>query len=639
MGISTVAIYIESEKNSGYVKMADEHISLGNGELTTTFLNIEKIIAIALATGSSAIHPGYGFLSEDPNFAKACEDNHLIFIGPNSEILKLTGNKPETKELAASLGIPVLYSRKIDPQSFSEKDEWLFPVIIKASSGGGGKGMKVVCNQAELQTEARKSSRIALKYFGAGALFVEQFVKEARHIEIQLLGDQFGSLIHLYERECSIQRNHQKILEEAPARSVAPALLEKLYADALKIGKAVGYWGAGTVEFLVDPLGNHFFIEMNPRIQVEHAVTEQITGVDLVREQLLVASGFPLSFTQDQIVQQGHAIETRIYAEDPAQNFAPSPNTLQFVNLPVDPKLRVEADLLFNGQAGNQFDPLLLKLITWDENREKAIRLMQEKISELNVIGPVTNINYLENILSHSEFSHDKVSVGFCSSRHLDLIRQENENTTTSILPFLLGLSLSMTYLKGTTADFNNPWNYHGYWRLPTRSVPISVNGRIYTVQLKTNIQSSPAFSWNGKQISFHIGETSENWADISIGETSKRIFYAFNMPDDVKCSIDNFGYHIEFPGLLRSYPEETARKGKLPVKTNGEITSPFHGKVLEICIMENQFIKKGDPLLVIESMKSENYILAHKDARIKKIAVQVGGQVTDRMPLIFLED
>ena len=596
-------------------------------------------VAVDIALNSGAVLPGE-LRGDGPCDRKAaCEDNHLIFIGPNSEILRLTGNKPEAKKLAATLGIPVLVSREIDPIEDSTWENLVFPLIIKASAGGGGKGMKIVHRLEELQTEAIRSSGIALRYFGNKAIFAEQFVIHARHVEIQILGDQFGGVIHLYERECSIQRNHQKILEEAPALSFAPALLANLYDAALKIGRAVGFKGAGTVEFLIDPSGNYFFMEMNPRIQVEHGVTEMITGVDIVREQLLIASGHPLSFSQDQILPKGHAIETRIYAENPSMDFSPSSEPLLFVNLPVHPHLRVEADLVPGQKESNQFDPLLLKLIAWGEDRENAIRLMKDQISALNIIGPEHNVNYLENILSHPAFGQNNFSVDFCQTHHEKLIRQEKGSSSLTDLPFLLGFALSRRYLKITTSSTNNPWDYYGYWRLTTPLLPVSVNGRIHRVQFDSKELSSLSFLWDGKQIFFTVGESSESWSEITIGNKSKKIFYVTNSLGELRCSCDNINYQIAYPGLLQSYSNEQFDTNHLPGNTNGEITSHLHGKILEIYVNENQFIKKGDPLLVIESMKSENRILAHKDAKIRRIAVKVGGQVTDRMPLLFLED
>ena len=415
LGIPTVAIYTESEKGAGYVMLADEKIALGEDDLSATFLNIDKIIEIAITTGSTAIHPGYGFLSENPDFARVCKENQIIFVGPEPDVLKLMGNKPDAKRLAQSLGIPVVASHRIDRGTDLSSIKIEYPVLIKASYGGGGKGMKLVDNTEELEEQVKRSSRMALEYFGNGELFVEQYIRNARHVEVQIMGDQFGNVIHLYERECSIQRNHQKIVEESPAIFLSPELREKLLSDAVKIGKSVDYTGAGTVEFLVDEAGNYFFMEMNPRIQVEHAVTEQITGIDIVSEQLKVASGFPLLFSQEQVNVAGHAIEIRVYTENPANGFRPSSEPLYSVNLPLHhPDIRIESDLQINQHTSNSFDPLLFKLIVRGKDRKSAIKLLRENIRDLNIIGPENNVKYLETILAHDLYRQNAISVEFC---------------------------------------------------------------------------------------------------------------------------------------------------------------------------------------------------------------------------------
>ena len=640
LNIRTVAIYTESEKEAGYVMLADEKVSLGKYDQLTSFLDIDKIIQIAVSTGSSAIHPGYGFLSENPDFAKACEDHQLTFVGPDSKVLKLMGNKPASKALAAELGIPVIPSYKIDlPLSRLAFGQIEFPVLIKASFGGGGKGMKIVHNPEELTRQAVRSSRIALNYFGNGDLFAEQYLQIARHVEVQILGDQFGNIIHLYERECSIQRNHQKIIEEAPAIFLTPELRDNLLAAALKIGKSVGYMGAGTVEFLIDESGNYFFMEMNPRIQVEHAVTEQITGIDIVSEQLKIASGLPLSFSQEQVTVKGHAIEIRIYTENPAQDFSPSSKALLSVNLPKHNALRIEADLTGKQCVKNHFDPLLLKMIASGEERESAIKLLRSSISELNIIGPENNTKYLGMILAHPDYQHNHLSVEFCKINHKELISSSFENSKPVYLPYLIGFAIAKKYKGSAVNVVADPWEYLGYWRITAQTIPISIDGQILQIELLGKDRSNPSFVLNGTTIDFQTANESENNMDITINNIIKKIFYCFNDQGDLYSSLENIQYRVAFPGLLSNYAEIGYSSEIESIVDPGEIISPMHGKILEINITENQLIKKGDLMLVIESMKSENRILSHKDAKVKKIAVKVGAQVTDRMPLIFLED
>jgi len=640
MAIQTVAIYAESEKESEFVQIADEAISLGNGELSSTYLNIEKIVQIAISTGSQAIHPGYGFLSENPAFAKACEENNLVFIGPSSEVLTLMSSKPDSKHLAESLNIPVVSSHRINLLSKDSGQIPLkYPVLIKASFGGGGKGMDLVQNYQELLDRIDKSSRIALNYFGNGELFAEQYIQNARHVEVQILGDNFNNIIHLYERECSIQRNHQKIIEEAPAIFLTPGLRDDILSAAVKIGKSVNYSGAGTVEFLIDETGNFYFMEMNPRIQVEHAVTEEVTGIDIVSEQLRIASGFPLSVSQEEVKLTGHAIELRIYAEDPVQNFTPSSSALVSVNLPNETNLRIESDISSNQSTKNQYDPLLLKLIAKGNSREDAILLLRNSITNLNILGPETNTGYLEAILAHPDYQQNDLSVEFCRNNHISLIDKYINKSDSQILIYLIALALSKVYLKANFKNSNDPWNYPGFWRLAPATLGVSVDGKTYRVTPDLMDKSKPAFLLNGVRTEFKIGYQSEINTDLIINDQTARFSVIFESQNNLKVSFKNIRYNILFPGLLTGYPEVQADLEFNSNSDNGEILSPLHGKILEVNIKENQIIKKGDLLMVIEAMKSENRILSPKDAKVKKIAVDVGDQVTDRMPLIFLED
>lgn len=640
LAIRTVAIYDDSEKGADYLKLADEAVSLGSDELGLTFLNIDKIIQIAISTGSEAIHPGYGFLSENPGFALACEENHLIFIGPRSDVLQLMGNKPAAKSLAERLHIPVLFSRKIDFGSTMINDDHMhYPVLIKASYGGGGKGMELVSNSVELKKQLEKSSRIALNYFGNGELFIEQYIQNARHVEVQIIGDNHNNIIHLYERDCSIQRNYQKIIEEAPATWLSPGLRHKILTAALKIGKAVNYSGAGTVEFLVDESGNFFFMEMNPRIQVEHAVTEAITGIDIVSEQLRVASGFPLSISQEEVKLTGHAIELRIYAEDPSHNFAPSALPVLSVNLPGHHDMRIETDLNVKDQINNQFDPLLLKLIACGKDRESVIKLLREEIKNLDIIGPQANTKYLEAILAHRDYQQDKTTVDFCRNNHKSLVDLYTNHPVSVDLPFLMALYIEKVYLKNEYNPTSNPWNYLGYWRLNLPVIRLTVDDLSYNIVLNLKNQANPSFVFNGSETCFRIVNKTKNLTGISINNTTRHLSYITDIENNTYISCENHQYRISFSGLLRSYPESGIRTEEKSNFETGEIKSPLHGKILEINVKKNQIIKKGDLMIVIESMKSENRILSPRDAKVKEIAVNIGAQVTDQMSLLFLEE
>ena len=639
LGILTVVIYTESEREASFVRLSDECVPLGREDLKSTYLNIDRMVSIALSTGCDSVHPGYGFLSENPEFASACATNGLIFVGPDAEILRLTGNKIAAKELAAELGIPVARSYQIDLQSYIVPENIQYPTMIKACFGGGGKGIKIVHDSTELSKEAEVASRMANSYFGNGSLFAEQYIQGARHIEVQLLGDKTGNIVHLHERECSIQRNHQKIVEEAPASFLSNELRNKLFSDALKFGRALSYIGAGTVEFLIDAAGNHFFLEMNPRIQVEHGITEQITGIDLVGEQLTIASGHPLSFSQSEIKINGHAIEARVYSEDPLQDFLPSAAPLLYVNLQDRQNLRVETDPECMYQQGNQFDPLRYKLIAWGKDRNNAISLLTESIRELNVLGPATNTKYLEGILSHNSFLKGPVTVEFCKNRHKELIAYAKEFTKTKQLSYLIGFSLAKNYLKASNSEREDPWKNLGRWRLLPELVYLEINGRQYCVVLKVNEKNNLNFSWDGNDFQFAVSRKSDNCLELTANNLSSHVHYLEGRHQKLNISVENIRHQISFPGLLGNYPETRVAPDTMTKQGIDVINSPLHGKILKIHIRENQTIKKGDLLLVIESMKTENQILSHRNVKVKEIAVNVGSQVTDRTPLIFLED
>ncbi len=547
------------------------------------------------------------------------------------------GNKPRAKALALSLGIPVPQSRKIDVLSAPVLEETEYPVLIKASFGGGGKGMEIVHSREELTRQVIRSSRMALNYFGNGEVFIEQYIPNARHVEVQIIGDNYGNIIHLFERECSIQRNHQKIIEEAPAIFLTTDLREKLLSAALKIGEAINYSGAGTVEFLIDGSGNYYFIEMNPRIQVEHAVTEQVTGIDIVSEQLKIASGYRLSILQQQVIVRGHAIEIRIYSENPVNDFAPSSLPLFSVNLPDHPKIRIESDLKGKNLVKNLFDPLILKLIVWENDRENAFSLLRKYIRNLNITGPETNVKYLETIIAHPDYQQNNISVDFCQNNHNALIREYLEKSSTCRLPFLIAFVLSQSYLQGKPSSVD-PWQYLGYWRLSPHVIQVSVDDQVYNTRLNLADKSKRTFELNGTVTDFEILNNSGNWIEIQIDNKRERIYYGSDN-NGISITMGNIRHKVACPGLLKNYPETPVQSGNASTMANGEIISPMHGKIQDIHVKENQLIKKGDLLMVIEAMKSENRILSPKDAKVKKIAVNVGAQVTDRMPLIFLEE
>lgn len=408
MGIKTVAVYSEADRNAPHVKFADEAVLIGPPPSNESYLRGDYIIEVAKGLGVDAIHPGYGFLSENADFAEKVEASGMIFIGPKSHAIRVMGSKLAAKDAVKAYDIPMvpgIDEAVTDVDKASEiATEIGFPILIKASAGGGGKGMRVVENPSEIKEQMKRAISEAENAFGDGSVFIEKYVSSPRHIEIQVLSDTHGNTVHLFERECSVQRRHQKVVEEAPSAVLTPALRQQMGEAAVKVAKACDYVGAGTVEFLLDETLNFYFLEMNTRLQVEHPVTEFITGIDLVEQQIKVANGEELSFSQDDIQLKGHAVELRVYAEDSLHNFMPSVGTLDVYKIPTGEHIRVDDGFVEGMQVPIQYDPMLSKLITYGKTRAAAIQLMIEAISNYEVEGVSTTLPFGKFVFMHEAF-------------------------------------------------------------------------------------------------------------------------------------------------------------------------------------------------------------------------------------------
>lgn len=417
MGIEAVAVYSEADKDSLHTQLADEAVCIGPGASAKSYLNMESIISAAIISGADAIHPGFGFLSENARFAQICEQCNLIFVGPPSQVIQNLGNKQIARNTMEAAGVPVIPGTTeaiLDVQTGArEADRIGYPVIIKAALGGGGKGMRTAFSPEEFELAfltAQKESQIA---FGDGTMYIEHFVEHPRHIEFQILADSQGNVVHLGERDCSIQRNHQKMIEESPSMAVSEELRNQMGMAAVKAAKAAHYVNAGTIEFLLEKTGKFYFMEMNTRIQVEHPVTEWVTGLDLVKEQLKIASGQPLSFSQKDIQIQGHAIECRINAENPWKNFRPSPGTITDLHLPGGQGIRVDTGIYSGYQIPPYYDSMLAKLIVHGNNREEAIAKMKSALGEVIIQGVDTNVDYQFEIMNDPDYQKGIFDIGF----------------------------------------------------------------------------------------------------------------------------------------------------------------------------------------------------------------------------------
>lgn len=446
LGINTVAVYSEADKDAFFAFYADEAYLLGPAPASLSYLNMDKIIEIAKISGAEAIHPGYGFLSENPAFAHACEKAGLIFIGPPARVLELTGNKITAREEAVKAGVPVIPGTGECPADFSALQDELgdigYPLIVKPAGGGGGIGMVIARNDNDLQRALSSSPEMAKKYFGISSVYIEKYIEKPRHIEFQILADTKGNVIHLGERECSIQRFHSKVIEEAPSTALTPELRKKMGQAAVDLARGIGYVGAGTIEFIYSE-GQFYFLEVNARIQVEHAVTEMITGIDLVKEQINIATGLDLSVKQEEVEHIGWAIECRINAEDPLRNFLPSPGTISGYRSPGGIGIRVDSGVHQGYDIPDCYHPMISKLIVWGRDRTDAIKRMRRALSEYIIVGVDTNISLHKAIMENPRFVSGDLDTDFIA-RELSLLAdmqkvKERDNETQARMSRIFG--------------------------------------------------------------------------------------------------------------------------------------------------------------------------------------------------------
>ncbi len=475
LGIPTLAIYSTADKNAVHARMADEAVEIGPPPPRESYLAIDKIIKAAKDNGVDAIHPGYGFLAENPAFAEACDKAKITFIGPSADSMRLMGNKVESRIKMADAGVPLIPGMKRAGASLEDfkktAEEAGYPILIKAAAGGGGKGMRVVQNQKELKESLEAAQREAKNAFNDDTVYLEKYIEDPRHIEFQILGDKHGNVIHLFERECSIQRRHQKIIEETPSVAVTADLREMMGNAAVKAAKACGYYSAGTVEFLLDKSGYYYFLEMNTRIQVEHPVTEMTTGVDLVAEQIKIAAGEKIPDYVKESRQRGHAIECRIYAEDAENNFLPSSGEILYYEEPTGPGIRVDSGVRQGTVVGVEYDPVLAKLIVHAPSRDLAITKMINALKEYKILGIKTSRRFMIDILSHADFKSGKTYTNFIprnmSGRVVDTV-PAMELGAAAISTALIKQSPSTSGggLKKTTFS---PWTAIGSWEIGMR--------------------------------------------------------------------------------------------------------------------------------------------------------------------------
>jgi acetyl-CoA carboxylase biotin carboxylase subunit len=493
LGVSPVAVYSEADSRSLHVALCDEAVCIGPAPSVQSYLNVVSIIDAARTTQSEAIHPGYGFLAENPAFAEAVTDTGLIFIGPRAEAMRVMGSKTSARRAAVEAGVPIVPGTVEPLQSLAEAEatakQFGYPVMLKASAGGGGKGMRLVTSSTELRSAFDNAKSEAAAAFGDDSLYLEKAVERPRHIEIQVFADTHGNVVHLGERECSIQRRHQKVIEECPSPINDAALREQMGAAAVKLARAVNYVGAGTVEFLVaDATREFYFLEMNTRLQVEHPVTELVTGIDLVREQIMVANGSPLSFKQEDVRWQGHAIECRVYAEDPKNSFFPSPGTINHLRVPFGPGIRDDSGVELNSEVSIYYDPLISKLAAWGRNRDEAIDRLRRALDEYEVGGIKTTLPFFRKIVRDDEFKSAQLDTSFISrfnERQAQTAASVNAEEQTEADMAVVAAAIHYAKLQRETSfnrrsdgDVENRWKTSGRAAMLERREVINVRGK-----------------------------------------------------------------------------------------------------------------------------------------------------------------
>ena len=632
MGISTVAVYSEADADMPFVAEADEAVLLGPAPSSESYLRIDKILQAAALTNSDAIHPGYGFLAENAAFAEACAGANVIFIGPTPDAIRSMGSKREAKALVGKAGVPVIPGydgSSQDPKDLAKEAlEIGFPVLLKASAGGGGKGMKLVREEAELRDAIASAAREGQSSFGDGTLLVEKYIDDPRHVEIQILGDSHGNLIHLNERECSIQRRHQKIIEETPSPALDTALRNAMGEAAVLCGKAINYQNAGTVEFILAPDRSFYFLEVNTRLQVEHPVTECVTGLDLVEEQILVAQGEALRMSQEGVRFEGAAVEVRLYAEDPAAGFLPQSGKVVDWDLPPAEGLRVDSGVEAGSEVGIHYDPMLAKIITSGENRPLALQRMRRALRSLSVQGVTTNREFLLRVLDHPAFIAGDIDTHFID-RHLqdELGDGPSEaDEQRAAIAAALADQQRRDRDRVVVPDIPSGWrnNYH-----TPQSVEYVVGEREVRVDYR-HLGADRFTVWTGEEAR-NVRVVSWEPPLVTLEEGAHRWRARISVDGD-RTYVHTSQFSI---GLVRQprFPD------KSQVVPPGGCVAPMPGKIIELRVAEGDSVQAGQVLMIMEAMKMEHSVTAPQDGTVGQIMVTAGDQVDADALLVLVAE
>ncbi|MCH7391252.1 acetyl/propionyl/methylcrotonyl-CoA carboxylase subunit alpha [Acinetobacter dispersus] len=623
LGIATVAVYSDADANAQHVKLADEAIYIGQSPATQSYLQVDRIIQAAIDTGSQAIHPGYGFLSENDQFALACQQHNICFIGPPVDAILAMGLKATSKALMEKAGVPLTpgYHGTNQEAEFlkQQADAIGYPVLIKASAGGGGKGMSLVERSEDFLQSLASCKREAKSSFGNDDVLIERYVIQPRHIEVQVFGDTHGNYVHLFERDCSVQRRHQKVLEEAPAPQMPAEKLDAMRQAAIDAARAVDYVGAGTVEFIVEQDGTAYFMEMNTRLQVEHPVTEMITGEDLVEWQLRVADGEPLPKLQHQLQIHGHALEARIYAEEPEKGFLPAIGKIDYLHYPTqNQSVRVDSGIVEGDEITTYYDPMIAKLIVWGKNREAALIQMQHALSQFHVDGLGNNIAFLEKIVRSDSFKQAKLDTNLIHREQDFLFRPEQIKPELVVATAFIEFLSKLNYNRSSQKQL---WQAQPLWRLNIAfKQTIKLNYLDQTIQIKLSA-AEQGFNaeYNGEiyQISGQLLDA--HTAVIHLNGTQQKL--SFNRSQQ-GITLFHTGQSHKFGYIRQDYHQDDSQADQ------GHLKAPMPGVVTQVLVGANHNVKKDDILMTLEAMKMEYTIRAPQDGVIVDAYFQVGDQV-----------
>lgn len=640
MGIKTVAVYSDADVQSQHVKQADEAIYIGAAPSAESYLKMDTLIAAAKRTGATAVHPGYGFLAENEAFAQKLADNQLIFVGPPASAIEAMGSKSAAKSIMEKAGVPLVPGYHGDNQDeaflLAESEKIGFPVLLKAAYGGGGKGMRIVHDASEFSEAFAGAKREAQASFGNDRMLVEKYIVQPRHIEIQVFCDQHGNAVYLAERDCSVQRRHQKVIEEAPAPGLTQEVRDAMGQAAVKAAQAIGYVGAGTVEFLYDHRGHFYFMEMNTRLQVEHPITEMITGTDLVEWQLRIAVGKELPLKQDNVRIDGHAFEARIYAENADDNFMPSTGTLEHLVFPAESShVRIDTGVTQGDAVTPYYDPMIAKLIVWDKDRATALRQLQLALKQTQITGLHTNTDYIHRIASHPAFETANVSTHFIDDYHDDLLPKE-QNNAEEMLALLITLvaktqtTPKQTVLKSSTQP-TSPWASITGWNM---NAPAQV---AVSLRIQDEVQHFTVQVIDVNQKIYELALQDNEIIRVQLFTGSTATINDLHMHYDFVASSDD--YHLfTAEGMLQAQVYNPIADLEQDNEADGMV-APMNGTIIEVRVAAGDTVSEGNVLVIMEAMKMEHSIRAPHDGTVAQVFYQAGDLVEHGAELVALQD